>query len=101
MPRPSPFHERTMPLCTSYRWTDWAGYHAVSSYDICHEREYNAFRQGTGVIDVSPLFKYDVKGPEAALFLSRVTVRDIETLKLGRATYLCWTNENFSGCGYQ
>lgn len=93
MPKPSPFHARTQSLCTSYRWTSWAGYHAVSSYDICHEREYNAFRQGAGVIDVSPLFKYDVSGPDAAAFLSRITVRNIEALKLGRATYLCWTDE--------
>jgi aminomethyltransferase len=93
MPIPTPFHERTQSLCTSYRWTSWAGYHAVSSYDICHEREYNAFRQGTGVIDVSPLFKYDITGSDAAAFLSRVTVKNIEKLKTGRATYLCWTDD--------
>ena len=66
MPMGSPFHERTQPLCTSYYWKTWAGYHAVCSYDICHEREYNAFRQAAGVIDVSPLYKYDVTGPDAA-----------------------------------
>jgi aminomethyltransferase len=93
MPKPSPFHERTKPLCTSYRWKDWAGYYAVCSYDICHEREYNAFRQGAGVIDVTPLFKYDVSGPDAAAFLSWVTVRNIHKLKVGRVVYLCWTDD--------
>lgn len=94
MPKPSPFHARTQPLCTSYRWKDWAGYYAVCSYDICHEREYNAFRQGAGVIDVSPLFKYDISGPDAAALLSWVTVRNIEKLRVGRAVYLCWTDDH-------
>ena len=94
MPRPSPFHERTKRLCTSYRWKDWAGYYAVGSYDICHEREYNAFRQGAGVIDVTPLFKYDISGPDAAAFLSWVTVRNIHKLKVGRVVYLCWTDDD-------
>ena len=45
MPTPSPFHERTAPLCRSYAWKDWAGYCAVCSYDTSHEREYFAFRE--------------------------------------------------------
>ena len=93
MPIPTPFHPRTQALCTSYNWKQWAGYYAVSSYDICHEREYNAFRQGTGMIDVSPLYKYDVTGPDAADYLSWVTVRDVTRLKINRATYLCWTDD--------
>jgi len=94
MPIPTPFHERTRSLCTSYRWKDWSGYYAVCSYDICHEREYNAFRQAAGVLDVTPLFKYDVTGPEAAAFLSRVMVRNIQKLKVGRVVYLCWCDEH-------
>ena len=58
MPTPSPFHERTAPLCRSYAWKDWAGYCAVASYDTSHEREYFAFRETAGLLDVSPLFKY-------------------------------------------
>ena len=93
MPSPSPFHARTAALCESYSWKIWGGQYAVCAYDVCHEREYNAFRQGTGVIDVSPLYKYDITGQDAAAFLSRVTVRDITRLREGRATYLCWTTE--------
>ena len=66
MPIPSPFHERTSPLCTSYRWKDWAGYCAVSSYDTSHEREYFAFREAAGLLDVTPLYKYEVTGKDAA-----------------------------------
>lgn len=94
MPIPTPFHPRTAELCTSMFWKEWAGYHAVRSFDVHHEREYFAFRNGAGVIDVSPLYKYDVSGPDAAALLSRVTVRDIRELKVGRVTYLCWCDDD-------
>ncbi len=94
MPIPSPFHPKTSALCTSMRWKDWAGYFAVCSYDTHHDGEYFAFRHAAGLIDVSPLFKYEVKGPDAARFLSRVTVRDITKLKSGRVTYLCWCDDD-------
>ena len=44
MPIPSPLHERTAPLCASYQWKEWAGYHAVCRYETNHEAEYFAFR---------------------------------------------------------
>lgn len=94
MPIPTPFHPRTAELCTSMFWKEWAGHHAVRSFDTSHEREYFAFRNGAGVIDVSPLYKYDVRGPDAAALLSRVTVRDIRELKVGRVTYLCWCDDD-------
>ena len=90
MPLPTPFYARTAALCESHRWKDWAGYHAVSSYDTCHEQEYLAFRYGAGLIDVTPLFKYDVIGKDAAKFLSFATVKNVSKLKPGRMTYCCW-----------
>lgn len=93
MPIPSPFHERTKPLCKSYRWKDWAGYYAVCSYDYCHDPEYNAFRQTAGMIDVTPLYKYEVRGPDSQAFLSRMMVKNIAKLRVGRVTYCCWTDD--------
>ena len=75
------------------RWKEWAGCYAVCSYDTCHEPEYFAFRHAAGLIDVSPLFKYDVTGPDAAEFLSRVMVRNIRKLKPGQVTYCCWCDD--------
>ncbi len=94
MPLPTPFHTRTSELCTSLRWKDWSGWFAVCSYGECHEREYQALRQGCGLIDVAPLFKYDVTGPDAAAFLSAVCVRDVTKLAVGRVTYLCWCDDD-------
>jgi aminomethyltransferase len=93
MPVPTPFHPRTSELCTSLLWKEWAGYHAVRSYDTTHEREYFALRHAAGLIDVSPLQKYEVRGPEAGSFLAFVVVRDVRKLRQGRMTYLCWCDD--------
>ena len=76
MPIPSPFHPRTSELCTSLRWKDWAGYHAVCSYDTGHEREYFAFRHAAGLMDVTPLLQVRGDRPGAAAFLSRVMAQE-------------------------
>jgi aminomethyltransferase len=93
MPIPSPFHARTAPLCRSYAWKDWAGYCAVCSYDTSHEREYFAFRETAGLLDVSPLFKYEVTGPDATALLARMMTRDVSKLKVGRVAYSCWCDD--------
>lgn len=94
MPVPSPFHPRTSALCTSLKYKDWAGYYAVCAYDSHHDQEYFALRHAAGLIDVSPLFKYEITGPQAAAFLARVTVRDVTKLKTGRMTYVCWCDDD-------
>jgi aminomethyltransferase len=94
MPIPSPLHERTRALCTSYRWKDWSGYAAVCSYDTTHDREYFAFRESAGLLDVSPLHKYEVHGPDATALLARMMVRDVAKLKVGRVGYSCWCDDH-------
>ena len=94
MPLPSPFHPRTADLCTSLAWKTWAGYFAVEHYGTCHEREYYAIRHAAAMIDVTPLYKIDLRGPDAARLLARVTVRDITKLDVGRCTYLCWCDDD-------
>ena len=74
------------------RFKDWAGYTAVCSYESCHEREYFAIRESAGLMDVTPLYNYDVRGPDAGEFLAFVTCRNIAALKPGRVTYACWAD---------
>jgi aminomethyltransferase len=76
------------------KWKEWAGYYAVCSYDTLHDPEYYAFRNSAGLLDVSPLFKYRVKGSGAAAFLSRIMVRNINKLEVGRVSYCCWCNDD-------
>ncbi|MEE2828367.1 MAG: aminomethyltransferase family protein [Myxococcota bacterium] len=93
MARLSPFHSRTYALCRSYSWKEWAAYIAVSNYDRHSEREYFAIRNTAGLLDVSPLYKYEITGPGAADFLAQVWTRDIRKLRPGRVVYGCMLDE--------
>ncbi len=93
MPVPTPFFPRTSALCTSYRWKEWAGYLAVSAYDTNIEPEYFAFRHAAGLLDISPLFKYEVTGPDAGAFLAYVLSRDVRRLTIDQVVYCCWCND--------
>lgn len=90
MPLPTPFHPRTSELCESLQFKSWAGYFAVSSYESHHDPEYFAFRNSAGLLDISPLFKYQVEGADAAAFLASVATRDVRSLRVGRVTYACF-----------
>ena len=90
MPLPTPFHPRTFELCESLQFKTWAGYFAVSSYQSHHDPEYFAFRNSAGLLDISPLFKYEIEGPDSAAFLASVATRDIRSLSVGRVTYACF-----------
>jgi aminomethyltransferase len=71
-------------------WRDWAGYFAVSSYEVHHEREYNAIRNAAALIDVSPLFKYRISGRDATRLVDRVVTRDVPKMKTGQVSYTHW-----------
>jgi len=75
------------------RWREWAGCFAPEKYDTVHDNEYVLFRQSAGLFDISPLFKYDIRGKDAAAFLSRVLTRDVAKLKLHQVAYCCWCDE--------
>jgi aminomethyltransferase len=86
----TPFHERTAALCVSHAWRRWAGYVVASSYELSHEREYHAIRGAAALFDISPLYKYLVKGADAARFLDLVMTRSIEPLGVGQVAYTPW-----------
>src|SRR5919109_4650606 len=89
----SPFHERMVALNETWKYKEWAGITAPCRYIENHIYEYTAFRQSAGMIDVSPLYKYELRGRDAAAFLSKVTVKDLAKLKTDRVTYLCWCDD--------
>ncbi len=76
MPIGTAVHDRTLPLAESLNYRDWSGYYAVSAYEAHHEHEYNAIRNAAALIDVSPLFKYLVRGRDAVKLVDRVITRD-------------------------
>jgi aminomethyltransferase len=93
MPVPTPLHERTFPLCASLNYRDWAGYYAVSAYEVHHEHEYNAIRNGAALIDISPLFKYILRGRGATALVDRIITRSAAKMKPGQVYYTPWCDE--------
>ena len=93
MPIGTPFHERTFALCESLNYRDWSGYYTVSTYETHHEHEYNAIRNAAALIDISPLFKYVVTGPDASRLVDRVITRDVRAMDVGQVFYTPWCDE--------
>jgi aminomethyltransferase len=87
------FHPRTFALCESLNFREWSGYYAVSAYETHHEHEYNAIRNAAGLIDISPLFKYRVSGPDATRLVDRVITRDAHRMAVGQVWYTPWCDE--------
>ena len=93
MPIGTPFHQRTFPLCESLNYREWSGYYTVSAYETHHEHEYNAIRNAAALIDISPLFKYRVTGPDATRLVDRIITRDMRKVSVGQVVYTPWCDE--------
>ena len=94
MPIGTPVHERTFALCESLNYREWSGYYTVSSYESHHEHEYNAIRNAAALIDVSPLFKYMLTGPDASRLVDRLITRDVSKMSVGQVYYTPWCDEH-------
>lgn len=90
MPVGTAFHERTLALCDSLNFKEWSGYYTVGAYEMTHEHEYNAIRNSSALIDITPLFKYRVTGPDATRLVNRVICRDINKVAVDQVIYCCW-----------
>src|SRR5919108_466791 len=89
----SPFHPRTAALNRKLAWEEWQGTYAASVFADFHDIEYNAIREAVAAIDVSPLFKYLVRGPDAVRLVDRVITRDATKIRVGRVVYTPWCDE--------
>lgn len=89
MPVGTPFHSRTSALSASQNWRTWSGYFVAGSYDVMHDYEYHAIRNSAGLIDVSPLYKYEIRGRDAQKLVNRVMTRDASKCAVGQALYGC------------
>jgi aminomethyltransferase len=93
MIRTTPFHERLSELNDQHLYTHWSGYLSALRYSHAPKHEYFAVRNGVGIFDTSPLFKYRISGPGAVDFLSGVVVRELSVLRPGRAAYTLWCDD--------
>jgi aminomethyltransferase len=94
MPIGTPFHERTFALCESLNYREWSGYYTVSAYETHHDHEYNAIRNASALIDISPLFKYRLTGKDASRLVDRVITRDVRKISVGQVVYTPWCDEH-------
>jgi aminomethyltransferase len=90
----TPFHPRTAPLNRKMAWREWSGYYASSVYADAPDIEYNAIREAAALIDVSPLYKYRLTGPDAERLVDRVITRDATKLRVGQVYYTPWCDEH-------
>ncbi len=90
----SPLDSRTQVLNRKRAWRDWSGYLAASQYDHLHIHEYVGIRHAAALIDVSPLYKYALRGRDAVRLIDRVITRDATKIKPGQVVYTPWCDEH-------
>ena len=88
----TPFHQRVEAHSLVKSWSGWNGYQTPRVLDTL-AAEYFAMRSACSVMDLTPMEKYRITGPDAVKFLNRLVVRDISGLKPGRVTYVLWCND--------
>jgi aminomethyltransferase len=86
------FRPRTGALTN--RFTDYNGYWLPTAYDN-HGAvdEYWACRERAAIMDLSPLRKWEVLGPDAEELLQRTMTRDIRRLSDGQVVYTALCND--------
>ena len=89
----TPFHERTYEACYNNDWYRWAGYKIAREYSNT-ELEYTAMRNTAGVLDITPMDKYDIKGTDAIKFVDKLVTRNVTEINSGQVMYIIWCNED-------
>ncbi|MCR8923165.1 aminomethyltransferase family protein [Dasania sp. GY-MA-18] len=89
----TPFHSRSSALNKLNSWENWKGFMVAHEYDD-YELEYFAIRSQTGVMDLTPMTKYRITGPDAEAYLNRLVTRDVTKIKVGRVGYTVWCNSD-------
>jgi len=90
----SAFDERALELNVRRQWREWSGVFSSSAYAPHIDIEYNAIRNAAALIDVSPLFKYHVSGPDADRLVDRVITRSAAAVRPGRVIYTPWCDSD-------
>ncbi len=90
--RETAFHTRTSQLTS--RFTDYNGYWLPNAYDN-HGAvdEYWACREKAAIMDLSPLRKWEILGPDAEELLQATMTRDIRRLADGQVVYTAVCND--------
>ena len=91
-PKLSPFHPRLEALNLREAWSAWNGYKFAEHYYDA-EYEYFCVRNRVATYDISPMQKYEIKGPDAEAMLNRMVTRDVRKIGLNRVGYTLWCTD--------
>lgn len=86
MTKTSGFHNRAAAL--TKKFTEYAGYWVASEYEGWGARaEYFACRDRVAMLDLTPLRKLEILGPDAEAFLQYVFTQDVRRLAVGEIAH--------------
>lgn len=95
--RLTPMHHRHVELGAQMMavgaWWRPLFYGPPSAFERATDAEVGAVRDNVGMIDVSTLGKFQIRGPDAAEFIDRLYTSRHATQPVGRIRYLLMTNE--------
>ena len=89
----TPFFECYEPLIETRAFRMWGGYNTLTYFSSI-EHEYFAIRNTASLFDLTPMVKYDIRGPDSEAFLQRLLTRDVKKLKKNRVTYTMWCDDD-------
>ncbi len=89
----TPFAPRTAAINGNALWMLWDRMMVVDVYADARE-ELRAIREAAAMGDMSPLSKYEVRGPDAARMLDALIPRDVTRLAVGQVYYTPWCDEH-------
>ena len=89
----TPFHAATSGEVRTTWWYTWDNSIVPDVYTSM-PRELAAIRNAVAMIDMSPLPKMEVRGPDAHRLIDRVMTRDMRDLQVDHAMYTPWCNQD-------
>lgn len=83
-PRATPLYAAAAGLSATNSWTSLNGYAAARVYTSVEE-EYKAASEDAALVDLGPMRRYTLRGPDAAAILSRLTTTPVSDLGVGES----------------
>ena len=83
----TPFHSRTSLASRTNKWYGWNGYTVPTEYSTT-VLEYTAARNGTSVMDLTPMGKYEIIGSDAHHFVDYLVTRDLSEMQDNTVDYI-------------
>lgn len=89
----TPFHDATSGEVRTTWWYTWDKYIVPDVYTNM-PRELSAIRNAVAMIDMSPLPKMEIRGPDAHRLIDLLMTRDMRGLEINHVMYTPWCNED-------